>query len=197
MDHHAQLVRTVEVQSYVHPESSASVQVTKLDKLGIEDVRTITHNAHLRPATQAGQVFVIATSFVTHEAQNALLKLFEEPPADTVFVLVVPPAFQLLPTLQSRIGQETVLVSGTDGHVWKSFIQASYADRLEQIDTWHKTKDQSWLTAMVSDIHTVQYRELDQAARSALQLVSHKLQTRGASNKMLLEHLALVLPLRK
>ena len=197
MNHHAQLVRTVEVSTYQHPETTATVLNTTLDTLGIGDVRAVTAQAQLRPATDGGQVFVIAASFITHEAQNALLKLFEEPPVDTAFVLVVPPAFQLLPTLQSRIGQETTIADSRENQTWTLFLAASYADRLQQVDSWQKSKDPQWLSQMVAGVHSVSSQEVGLEAMQVLQFVGQKLQTRGASNKMLLEHLALVLPLRK
>ena len=197
MNHHAQLVRTVEVSTYQHPETTATVLNNTLDTMGIGDVRAVTAQAQLRPATDAGQVFVIAASFITHEAQNALLKLFEEPPVDTAFVLVVPPAFQLLPTLQSRIGQETTIADSSENQAWTLFVAASYVDRLQQIDSWQKSKDPQWLSQMVAGVHSVSSQEVGLEAMQVLQFVGQKLQTRGASNKMLLEHLALVLPLRK
>jgi hypothetical protein len=197
MNHHAQLVRTVEVSTYQHPETTATVLNNTLDTMGIGDVRAVTAQAQLRPATDGGQVFVIAASFITHEAQNALLKLFEEPPVDTAFVLVVPPAFQLLPTLQSRIGQETTIADSRENQTWTLFLAASYADRLQQVDSWQKSKDPQWLSQMVAGVHSVSSQEVGLEAMQVLQFVGQKLQTRGASNKMLLEHLALVLPLRK
>jgi len=197
MNHHAQLVRTADVSTYQHPETAATVQTKTLDTMGIGDVRIVTAQAQLRPATDAGQVFVIAASFITHEAQNALLKLFEEPPAATSFVLVVPPAFQLLSTLQSRIGQETTIADTTENQTWTLFLAASYADRLQQIDSWQKSKDPQWITQIVAGVHGVNHQEVGLEAMQVLHFVGQKLQTRGASNKMLLEHLALVLPLRK
>lgn len=42
---------------------------------------------------------------MTIEAQNAFLKLLEEPPADTVIILTAPPNQTLLPTIYSRVQQ--------------------------------------------------------------------------------------------
>ena len=197
MEHHAQLVRTTEIETYTHPETTATQLRVYLEKLGIDDVRQITDQALLRPATNQGQIFIIATTFVTHEAQNALLKLFEEPPTDTSFVLVVPPAFQLLSTLQSRIGHETVHTNTAQNTAWDDFAAALPADRLQQIDTWQKSKDPQWLAEIVRGLHTLPTTSLVVDEARVVQFVGQKLQTRGASNKMLLEHLALVLPLRK
>jgi len=197
MNHHAQLVRTADVRSYKHPSTEATTIIETFDKMGIDDVRAITAQAQLRPATKAGQVFIISATFITHEAQNALLKLFEEPPAETSFVLVLPPAVQLLSTLQSRIGYEVIHEAVTDSEHWSAFLAASYADRLQQIDSWHKSKDTEWLSAITRGVHTLRHTKFDLPTLAAIEQVGSRLQTRGASNKMLLEHLALVLPLRK
>jgi hypothetical protein len=197
MNHHAQLVRTEDISAYTHPETAQTILTTELEKIGIDDVRTITSQAQLRPATNTGQVFVIATTSLTTEAQNALLKLLEEPPPDTSFVLVVPPALQLLPTLQSRIGEETTITNASMNDSWLSFQGASYADRQQQIDDCHKTKDPQWLSEIAAGVHSLTANTRDVEALRVVQFVGQKLQTRGASNKMLLEHLALTLPLQE
>ncbi len=46
---------------------------------------------------------------MTTEAQNALLKLLEEPPVDTVIIFTVNPEQQLLPTINSRMQHVTIL----------------------------------------------------------------------------------------
>jgi hypothetical protein len=197
MNHHAQLVRTEDISAYTHPETAQTILTTELEKIGIDDVRTITSQAQLRPATNTGQVFVIATTSLTTEAQNALLKLLEEPPPDTSFVLVVPPALQLLPTLRSRIGEETTITNASMNDSWLSFQGAAYADRQQQIDDWHKTKDPQWLSEIAAGVHSLTANTRDVEALRVVQFVGQKLQTRGASNKMLLEHLALTLPLQE
>ena len=199
MQHHATVVRTSHSNDYLQTIKSDFVLFT-YDKVGIEQARELTDQAQLRPTQGETQHFVVQTNFITHEAQNALLKLFEEPPLGTLFTLVVPPAFGLLPTLQSRIGND--LVWQTNDHTntaWELFTLASYVDRLAQIDSWQKSKekDPAWLQAMVSGVQSVSLNALKPSDGAALQLVGAKLATRGASNKMLLEHLALLLPLQK
>jgi len=128
-------------------------------------------------------LFVIAASFITHEAQNALLKLFEEPPVDTAFVLVVPPAFQLLPTLQSRIGQETTVDDSSENQSWTLFLAASYTDRLQQIDSWQKSKDPQWLSQMVAGVHSVSSQEVELEAMQVLQFVGQKTPDQGSKQQ--------------
>jgi DNA polymerase-3 subunit delta' len=71
-------------------------------------VRNIRARAHKRPTMAPGQVFVIgqAESLVPQEASpeaaNALLKLLEEPPGDSRFILTSSEPGLLLPTIRSR-----------------------------------------------------------------------------------------------
>ncbi|MCR4339517.1 MAG: hypothetical protein NUW01_06485 [Gemmatimonadaceae bacterium] len=75
----------------------------------IAAVRSLTRDALLSPALAARKVFVIgdAERMVSQEgadqAANALLKLLEEPPADTFFILTSSEPASLLPTIRSRV----------------------------------------------------------------------------------------------
>ncbi len=72
--------------------------------IGVELVREqIIKEAYVRPFHAGRKVFVIENSeALTLEAQNALLKILEEPPAYAVFLLLSPTTDQLLQTVLSR-----------------------------------------------------------------------------------------------
>lgn len=197
MKHHATLIRHAKPFEYQLEEGGTTLNFS-YDRIGVSEVKLITSSSQLRPTVGVEQTFVIQTLFVTHEAQNALLKLFEEPPVGLVFVLVLPPAVKLLPTLLSRIGQEIhPTLTESSNQVWDEFLQATPTDRLAQIDAWQKTKEPQWLQSIVTGVHSIKSADVPTATLSAVQLVGERLTTRGASNKMLLEHLALIVPLRK
>jgi hypothetical protein len=68
----------------------------------------IDHSRQLKGLTGgavAGQTrcFLVAFDRITEDAQQALLKLLEEPPAGAVFILLAPEATILLPTIISRL----------------------------------------------------------------------------------------------
>jgi DNA polymerase-3 subunit delta' len=71
--------------------------------------RLISRRAALTPAQGRKKVFVLALAErlvpqeANHEAGNALLKLLEEPPADSQFILTTEDANRLLPTIRSRL----------------------------------------------------------------------------------------------
>ncbi|KND52059.1 MAG: hypothetical protein ABA06_02225 [Parcubacteria bacterium C7867-001] len=69
----------------------------------VADARAVNDLARQSPVAGETKVLIVATGRLFHEAQNALLKLFEEPPEGTVLILVVPSEGIILPTLRSRI----------------------------------------------------------------------------------------------
>jgi DNA polymerase III delta subunit-like protein len=77
--------------------------------ISIDAVRELLHFAKLKVAGDAAgirRVIIIDDArAITHEAQNALLKLLEEPPEDTAFILNAAGAQELLPTVRSRAQQ--------------------------------------------------------------------------------------------
>lgn len=73
------------------------------EKLGIEQARKIKDFLNLKPyqgETQA--VVILSAENLTLDAQNALLKILEEPPASAMIILGVSLEDQLLPTIVSR-----------------------------------------------------------------------------------------------
>lgn len=69
----------------------------------VDEARQVSQIASRTPLRGAEKLIVIAAPRLFHEAQNALLKVFEEPPPGTYLVLVVPSEGSLIPTLRSRI----------------------------------------------------------------------------------------------
>ena len=96
--------------------------------IGIEAVRDLLQFTKLRlPATDARRVITIEGSHtLTTEAQNALLKLLEEPPAGTHFILTASSAQGLLPTIRSRSQQ--IIVHQPDMAALTAFFQAQGHD---------------------------------------------------------------------
>lgn len=73
------------------------------DVIRIEQVRQVQRQAALRPVMGPYQVFLIEPAEAANEAaQNALLKVLEEPPGSTVFILIAHQTTPLLPTVLSR-----------------------------------------------------------------------------------------------
>ena len=79
------------------------IVVMRYGLLTVADARRIIDVASGAPFAGTHRVIIITASRAYHEAQNALLKLFEEPPQGTYLFFVMPSLGGLLPTLRSRV----------------------------------------------------------------------------------------------
>jgi DNA polymerase-3 subunit delta' len=73
----------------------------------LEDSKNILQEAYL--FISAKKVIVVFAEKINHIVQNSLLKIFEEPPLNTIFILVVPSKTILLPTILSRLPIRKIL----------------------------------------------------------------------------------------
>ena len=114
-----------------------------------------------------------------------------------MFVFVIPEGYSFLPTLESRFERAGSVGELPNYEVFTSFKDASYGERMARIEQSSKQKDLVWQGAIKKGL--IQYLKdsaisLPKEALFELEYVTRLLLTRGASNKFLLEHLALVLP---
>ena len=90
-------------------EGRTCVDVITVDKgdkatIGVDKIRAMKQDAVLTPSELDCKIYVLKEAErLTEEAQNALLKLLEEPPVEnTYFILCTENAEALLPTVRSR-----------------------------------------------------------------------------------------------
>ncbi len=76
---------------------------TKAKALSVETVRAAANDMYLKPYMAEKRVFIIPDGdTMTIPAQNALLKVFEEPPEYCVIIIIANNYEALLPTIRSR-----------------------------------------------------------------------------------------------
>ncbi|MDW7650845.1 MAG: DNA polymerase III subunit delta' [Bacillota bacterium] len=69
----------------------------------IEQIRNVKKSAFLRPHEGRFQIFILdGADLLTKEAANSLLKVLEEPPPASIFILLAENPSSLLPTVASR-----------------------------------------------------------------------------------------------
>ena len=98
--------------------------------IGIEAIRELHHLTALKLPT-AGQRRVVVNKdahALTAEAQNALLKLLEEPPAESYFILTVSDLQAMLPTIRSR-GQLLIINQPLKADLLEYFAGQGYDQR--------------------------------------------------------------------
>ncbi|OYV27629.1 MAG: hypothetical protein B7W98_01385 [Parcubacteria group bacterium 20-58-5] len=84
-------------------QKNPDVVVLRHGLLTVEDARRAAEHAAQGAFTGDQKVIIIAALRAYHEAQNALLKVFEEPAPGVHLFLVLPSLGGLLPTLRSRV----------------------------------------------------------------------------------------------
>lgn len=168
------------------------------DQLRVDEARSIIDRLARRPLGAREQAVVVFARQATHEAQNALLKCFEEPYENTSLVLIVPHESLLLPTLRSRFTTVERGAGASETALAAAFMSASYKERLDEIASRTKAKDSAWVRTLVETLSTYMHDSLsiEKAPHTyrALALCANAVGRRGMSDKMFLEHLALALP---
>jgi len=73
-----------------------------LDTLRVDDARSLKSLTGERGYSEKKKIFLISSNNILLEAQNTMLKMFEEPIEDTIFFVIVPDHNALLSTFISR-----------------------------------------------------------------------------------------------
>ncbi len=186
------------------------VHVESWEKFGIDESRALVMQTSLR-SMQGKSLFVLGIASITSEAQQALLKLFEEPGEGVVFVVLVPHG-TLLPTLRSRFldyprkGMSGVEISSQEISTALEFLSWPYAKRSAWVTAFLKGDDDGLrekVRVFVDALEAEMYKHLSNNPKEvgpALADVGHfrgYLADRAPSIKMILEHFAATLPTLK
>lgn len=93
----------------IHPDVVTVNTDDKEKYIKVDRIRQIRTDAYIRPNEAENRVFLIKNAdFMKEEAQNALLKLLEEPPDTVALILTAASRSRLLPTIRSRLMQINV-----------------------------------------------------------------------------------------
>ncbi len=179
-----------------HPD----VHYAEYESLGIDESRDLQAMQSMKPVMGDRKIFIIATSSITSEAQNSLLKVFEEPTPGTHFFVISSSQRILLPTLRSRM----VVIShpsATSNSVnvdAKKFIKMGPKDRLEYVASLIEEKDKAtaedFLQALVGELAGGLQKAppVRVAAVKELLILIRYLKDRSSSLKLILERAALL-----
>jgi hypothetical protein len=185
-------------------EHNPDVLVEQWEKFGIDEARQLSQQAMLKAAT-GRSLFVLGISGITSEAQQAMLKLFEEPRAGAIFVVLMPHGV-LLPTLRSRFLEYPEVLEGAEaGSDAKEFLAAPYAKRSAWVTSFLKDEEDARERTRVflNELEAELYTKLSSGTREiheGLEDIAHfrgYVADRSPSLKMILEHFAATLPTLK
>lgn len=172
---------------------------------GIKDAHEMRGWAANRAIEGGKKFFVLGADILTPDAQNAFLKVFEEPPPDTHFFLLVKTADFLIPTLRSRVEVVSARKVSTTEEVENAtnFLTSSVEKRLARAEKIAKALKDEKMTrgeaaAFVSSLLSAARGNapFPRARTNALENLLRAEQyahDQSASFKLLLDHLALVL----
>ncbi len=197
-----------------HPSTSLGagnpdVQVREYEKFGIEEARELTKAGALK-SVSGRALSIIGVSQINSEAQQALLKLFEEPQEGMTFILLAPHG-SIIATLRSRLLAYPANIEGVGKKLSvKTFLASSPKARSIEIAALLKDlsaqagedgvreRVRDFLTALEEALYSqLQKSNGRKDIREALEdiaKVRSYTNDRSPSLKMLLEHLAVALP---
>lgn len=137
----------------IEPEAGKSI--------GIEEIRNIQKKIYLTPVKSKTKAIIIKNSeTLTIEAQNAFLKILEEPPQSTLIILIVSNKDLLLSTIISRckiieIKEEFIDLSEEEItqniSCLTDLLKGGTAGKLKLAQDFGKTKEEAiiWLKKMI------------------------------------------------
>ena len=176
----------------------------KYETMGIDDGRKIKENHISKSFIQGNKrIFIIVTSNITHEAQNSLLKVFEEPNEDSHFFLIMPSPHVLLPTLRSRLNIIKTDEKPEEGIIALEqaieFLKLSKKEKVDFMDEFakdisdenkNKNDAQEFLAALEYQIYKTKGIKEKRAINAILKAREY-INDRSPSIKQLLEFVAL------
>lgn len=176
---------------------NSDIFIKDYENLLIEDVREIKDfESETRSSEDGQKILILKTRMFSYPAQNALLKVFEEPRANTTFFLIMPDATKLFPTLRSRLFSVKGKFAEDDElrEQAKKFLKGDKKMRLDFVKNFVdmeskvllKEKAVKFLNLLESEIA----KSGEKGRAEDVYLAKKYIGDQGSSPKILLEHLA-------
>lgn len=167
------------------------------ETFSIEESRKLKEQQQAR-AFNGLKIFIFSCNFITREAQNALLKIFEEPTEGTHFFLITKTIDILLPTLKSRMVQVRLSSKASENSDIEKFVKANMLKRFEYIRNIIESKEKNVAITFLDSLEQffsssglkIQNTSF---VREMIELKKF-LFSQGSSMKLILEHIALICP---
>lgn len=198
-----ELLSFIEKKVKVPIKACADFYHQEYESFGIDDSRELRRLSSRKAIVGNKKIFVLTFNTITHEAQNALLKLFEEPTPNTHFFIVTLNADKILSTLKSRMFVvHRNYVAEKKNKLSENFFNLSPKERLDFIKDMVENKDKNKAMELLNGLEASIYKKsqkkgLDSENIKILKeigIVRNYMGDRSPSIKMLLEHIALILP---
>ncbi len=207
------LLSAIERHMGIVMKGNPDLTVSEYQSFGIAESRELSlrqSRAGFGDSTKGNplqKIFIISAKSFTREAQNALLKTFEEPTSGTHFFIIIPRLDTILSTLKSRVvlidGRATSVKEDATKALAEKFLDSTIEQRFAMIKKLTEVKkgetvDREKIRRILDHIERILYTRM--AGKPSGDIFREIYQTktyladRGSSPKILLEHLAIVVP---
>lgn len=174
------------------------------ETLKIDDARGLKTRANMKTSTtQSRKFFITSFDFITTEAQNSLLKLFEEPPQQNHFFIIIPNSDLLLPTLHSRLNKiASKDKKGGDKDKAEAFLNSTPPERIKSMQKVIKEKDKAAALSFLKSLEYSFYNKINikNAGQEEINILEEFQKCRNyllspsPSVKMIIQHIAVITP---
>jgi DNA polymerase III delta prime subunit len=195
------IIKSKLTESGVILASNPDILFLTYQKFGIEDARSVIEMSLGAPVQDDKKIIVFCFESITNDAQNALLKIFEDPSPSLKFIISTYTANGLLPTLRSRLAiyksEEEAEIVSVD-----SFIKMSLGEKMKEVERMTKgykdSGNKQEIKQFLTSIHYYLEERIKKGEKgnnlSALKMTAKALDyidDKSASVKILLESVVL------
>lgn len=178
----------------------------EFDVFGIDDGRFLNALARNR-SFDGRKIFVFSVNNITHEAQNSLLKMLEEPTVNTHFFIITRSSDIFLPTLRSRLmfikQQKKLDADEKISSLVFDFLKKRPSARIDLLDNIIQEKNKKEAMDFLDDLISVLNEKIKKGKKNTedvsviLQLIKNRdyINDRSSSVKMILEHISNIVPI--
>lgn len=183
------LVRSYFEAGAVEAVNNPDFVVIRVETFGIDEARELKRLSS-RKAIGGHKFFLILSDRITLEAQNTLLKTFEDPSPHTSFFLVAREKHSIIPTLLSRMNTILVQSEGSVGR-GEDFLSLTIRKRLTFASSFAEEK--SSLAAFLDDLVLHLKKRGREDSLRKVYGIYRLLRGQNTGARVVIEHLALVL----
>ena len=178
----AKLIASEIIQNAVDDNPNVLLLGTDEQKLGIQVVRDVLEWCKVSATHSPRVVIIHHAESLTTEAQNALLRILEEPPDRTTLILTSPSKYNLLPTIGSRLMELMAVTQIPQENIinLQQILDLTWGERLDFLEKNKKalTESSAQTTGLLESWMTQCERELISNPDNSLYLeVAKKLES--------------------
>ena len=199
------IAEIIEKESGISGKGNPDFYAKDFQNFGIDEGKEIVNKMSNKSMSGADKIFIISCAGITADAQNSLLKVFEEPPVGNYFFLCVGPGVKIFTTLRSRflsVNVKDFFDKKESSIDLQKFLKSSAGNRIQMLADLIEEKDRKALAQIVFDCIKIAKEEmiknpnekefvkkLDQASK-----IADLFSMSGISLKMVMESFSILLP---